>query len=143
MFNLLQRKTSNQQPQEPHTIPINSELPDKQYLYGEWFKGEQRRREWQDQVNKRHTLKSLDMAMDEMGDVNTTVNKGMGVKELGIIGAIILGALAFMRPDLLPTTGNNQPQQQAAGPTDSEYDVRFYNRNGELIDVPQRTRNEE
>lgn len=142
MLNLLQRKTSNPPPPlEPRQS--DPELPDKQYLYGEFLKGEQRRRNWQDQLHKKSTYKALDMAADEMGDVNTTVNKGMGVKELGIIGAIILGALAFMRPDLLPSTGNNQQQQQAAGPADSEYDVRFYNRNGELIDVPQRTSNEE
>jgi len=140
MLNLFRQRPSNQSVPPPQQPIQNSELPDKHYLWGEWLKGEERRRKWQDELHRRGTMKALDMAADEMGDVTTTVNKGMGVRELGMIGAIILGALAFMNSDkLLPNNnGNSNNSQQAAGPADTEYDVRFYNKDGELIDVPQR-----
>lgn len=82
---------------------------------------------------------SLDMPPGE-DDVDVRVNKGMGWKELAVIaGSILGGAWMLSGPAAitqLPIPSIQSPATQQPGPVDSEYEVRFYDKDGNPIDVP-------
>uniref|UniRef100_A0A6M3KW04 Uncharacterized protein n=1 Tax=viral metagenome TaxID=1070528 RepID=A0A6M3KW04_9ZZZZ len=101
-------------------------LPDKDHLYGNY----ERSLKWQDDLHRRATHKALDMA-DDMAFEQHVTRTGMGWKELAVIAAALLGggglaAYALRDPPLV--------QQQA--PLDSEYEVRFFDADGNPISVP-------
>lgn len=109
---------------------------DKDYPYRRWAKHE----DWKNSVHRRGVHKALDLA-DEMEfkqDIDNSRRSGMGWKELAVIGAMLLGGgtLGFLALDR-DTQQTQQPTQQTPPPLyDSEYEVRFYDRDGNPIDVP-------
>lgn len=110
---------------------------DKQALYGEYLD----RQRWKDKLYKRAAHKSLDIPEDDM---QINVNKGLGtVGALGIAGmaglpGAILAALLVMSKfggePSAPSAGSPPPSAQSL--QDSEYQVRFYDKDGNLIPVP-------
>lgn len=111
-----------------------SDIPDKQHLYGRYQKSE----DWRQQLQKKLTHKSLDIPEDDDVYVDNS-NKGMGWKELAVISGTLLGAGALYAysnstPQTPPTAV--APPAQPAGPVDSEYQIRFFDKDGNLIEVP-------
>lgn len=94
---------------------------DKGEQYGEFQKGE----DWQSRFGRKLAYKSVDMADDDM-DVNVQNTKsGIGWRELAV--AAVTGLVGF---------GMWQYAQPSEPPADSEYEVRFYDADGNPIDVP-------
>lgn len=108
----------------------NSEL--KKTLFGEWQRGQT----WRRNLEKTATYKALDIA--EAEDVNLSVNKSTGIGNVGLIGAVAAAGLgpAILGLALLFKGGSAAPPAAAPGPADANYSIRFYDRNGKLIDVP-------
>ena len=107
-------------------------LPDKDYLYGNWQERKNRRVDWLDKFGKSLAYKSQDMAEDEdlqITNANQTRN-GITWKELAVIAATLLGG-----GYLYQNSGNLSPTATIA-PTDSEYEVRFFDADGKPINVP-------
>lgn len=108
-----------------------SDIPDKQHLYGRYQKSE----DWRQQLQKKLTHKSLDIPVDDDVHVDNS-RKGMTWKELAVISGTLLGMgslYAYMnKPPQAPTA----PPAQPAGPVDSEYQIRFFDKDGNLIEVP-------
>ena len=77
---------------------------------------------------------SLDMPPGE-DDVNVQANRqiGMGWKELLVIGGLGLGGLTLFADREPP---QSTPPPPAASPADSEYEVRFFDRDGNPITIP-------
>lgn len=76
---------------------------------------------------------SLDMppADDDM-DVRVNKNQGITWKELAVVAAALLGGGALYNNW---NTGDQTPPA-ATSPADSEYEVRFYDADGNLIEIP-------
>jgi hypothetical protein len=111
----------------------------KKALYGRYQKSEDDRALFAKKV----AYKAADMALDD--EVNITSTK----TGIGTAGAIGIGAAAGL-PGIITALalifgGKDAPAPQApvqqAGPIDSEYEIRFFNDKGELIDVPRRPAN--
>lgn len=104
-----------------------SELPDKDFLYGVFQKTE----DWKDNLHRKLSHKALDIADDT--DVNVDNSRmGIGWKELLVLAGAGLGG--FYLYDRNQNQNPPSPPVQSA-PIDSEYDVRFYDASGNLIDV--------
>ena len=111
---------------------MNSELPDKQYLYGRYMDAE----DWRQKLHKKLTHKSLDIPEDD--DVHVDNSKtGLGWKELAVLGATIVAAsgIYIFSPSSKDTQTPVQPPAQQS-PIDSEYEVLFYDKDGNQITVP-------
>lgn len=73
---------------------------DKDFLYGRFEAGEQRKRDRQDEREKlalQVARKSLDMADDEVEPMDihanrTSINNGMGIKELVLVALLMAGS---------------------------------------------------
>lgn len=99
---------------------------DKRALYGE-NAAETRAR---NRFVRRLAYKSVDMPED---DTNINANKyGFGWKELAVIGGLVVGGLYLLR-DEPPAVS---PPPAATSPVNSEYDVLFYDADGNPIAVP-------
>lgn len=92
---------------------------------------------WRNNLARRATHKAL--GVDDMGDINA-VNTGFGWKELLILAAAaVAGIVAWQRTT---PNQNTEPAQTPAaapawpGPPDSEYEVRFFDADGNPIAVP-------
>jgi hypothetical protein len=67
-----------------------------------------------------------------------SVHNGFGWRELLVIGLLLLGGVggtAYMAQSQI----SKPDTPSAASPVDSEYEVRFYDANGNPIDVPHVT----
>lgn len=111
-----------------------------------------RNAKWRDDLARKTSHKAL--GVSDMGDITSSTKSGMGWKELAAIGATLLGVgglyqwakndttAAFTPPPASAPVSTDQPTpappQPAAGPVDSEYEIRFYDADGNLIDVPRR-----
>lgn len=108
--------------------------PDKQYLYGRFEAGEA----WKRQLHRKGAYKALDIADDDMGDIHAN-RIGMTWKELAAIAILVGGsvsATAYLMQSLsTPTPPPAASPTPAAGPSDSEYEVRFYDAEGRPIVV--------
>lgn len=103
-------------------------LPDKEFLYGKY----QEVRDWRTRLAKKLAHKSLDI--DDLDDVNVDQSiRGITWKEMGMIGLLVLGALALWQWN---SNTLNQSQRDPYGVDDSEYEVRFYDAQGNPISVP-------
>jgi hypothetical protein len=105
-------------------------IPDKEYMYGKF----QEREDWKDKLHRKLSHKALDIKDADDLNVDNSVHKhGMDWKSLAVIAATVLGG-GFLASNVF----NNNPVQPpgAVSPTDSEYDVRFYDAEGNLIDIP-------
>lgn len=85
---------------------------------------------WHDELSRRFTKRSLDIPDDEMNNVGNKT--GMGWKELAVIGALILGGGALSAHFL----GDKAAPPAVVAPVDSEYEVRFFDADGNPIKVP-------
>lgn len=108
---------------------------DKDYPYRRWAAADS----WRDKLYRRASHKALDIAEDM--DFNQQIDRsqsGMSWKELAVIAAALLGTaglgLHYFGTDKTETTTTNTTQP--AGPDDSAYTVKFFDRNGNPIDVP-------
>ena len=94
----------NSSPKSPAAISQPDNGPNNM-LWPRWG----RNADWRDNLEKRATHKALDIPED---DVNISVQKGMGWKELAIVGALA-GAAAWagslIHPNQTTTTTNNPP----------------------------------
>lgn len=117
---------------------LPSESPpevDKEEQYGEFMKQER----WKNRLSRKLAHKAVDIADDD--PMNNVGNKsGMGWKELAVIGAIVMGGLFVLRPSEQAT-----PPVPATAPTpavsvpDTEYEVRFFDEDGNRIPIEHRT----
>lgn len=107
----------------------NDTLPDKDYLYGEFQRGQR----WRDRLASKLAHKAVDIPEDE--DVNLNVQNGIGWKGLAVIAGALLGGGWLLKDTVAPP----QPPAPAVvpAPADSEYEVRFYDASGNVIDVPR------
>lgn len=111
---------------------MDNSLPDKEYLYGRY----QRTADWRDRLHRKLAHKSLDIGDDDEMQV-TNANQssvGMGWKELAVVAAATLGGIALWQNSTTPQVPTPNPISQ---PADSEYEVRFYDADGNLIDIPR------
>jgi len=108
----------------------NNEIPDKDYLYGKF----QKSHDWRDKLHRLLAHKSLDIGLDDDMHVdNSRTHLGITWKELAVVGGLILGAFY-----LYGQWNIQAPQQSPAvgtPPVDSEYEVRFFDAEGNPIDV--------
>lgn len=93
---------------------------------------------WKTQKEKTHNLylkaahKALDIPEDDMN-----INVKKGISTAAFLGAMFLtGGLATGIPLLMNFL--QQPTVSQQKPIDSEYEVRHYNMDGELIKIPQK-----
>ena len=107
----------------------NKGTPDKDYLYGRFEAGEA----WKRRLHRKGAYKALDMADDDMGDIHAN-RIGMTWKELAVVAALLGGSVAGTA---WFTGGEGKPSASpaAASPADSEYEVRFYDADGNPIRV--------
>lgn len=94
--------------------------------------------DWVEQLQKKATHKALDIPDDDMQIVNaskTTNGAGSGA----IMAAALAGGIpaAVLAAALGLSAMKNTPPTTPTGPTDSAYDVLFYDKDGKLIDVPR------
>jgi hypothetical protein len=115
--------------------PVNQDAA----FFPEWLANSQ----WRDRLSRKATHKALDIPDGD--DMNiTTGMSGKAVAAiaaacgLGPVGAIVaMGLLnAADSPDPATPVVQPPPAVVAPDPADSEYDVRFYDADGNLIDVP-------
>lgn len=116
-------------------MSTGNELPDKNYLYGEF----QRTQRWRDKLARKLAHKSLDIGdEDEMNVAN--VRTGIGWKELAVLAATGLGGL-WLYNEGQGKSDPSPPPAAAASPVDSEYEVRFFDAKGNPIYLPQHNPN--
>ena len=109
-----------------------SELPNKDQLYGRYQEAEN----WRHKLHRKVAHKSLDIPEDDDVYVDNS-SKGMGWKELAVIAGSVLGGLGIYAYASNQQQPVQQPvQQPAPSVTDSEYEVRFYDQYGNMIEVP-------
>lgn len=107
---------------------------DKHEQYGNY----QRAKDWRDTLWKNVCHKSLDIAEEDMGDLNapktTTIQNGIGWRELATAGALGLGGwwLAAGGPPTadrpLPTSTTHDIQQSTRTTEVQELELRFFQR---------------
>lgn len=114
---------------------------DRRAMSPVWY----RNQEWRDELHRRLTHKALDIPEgEEMNVDNSRHGLGtlgtMGVAAVaglpGLAAAGILGLSMLGQPAAQPPAPAPQPLP-ISQPADSEYEVRFYNSKGELIEVPR------
>lgn len=91
---------------------------------------------WKDQLHRKASHKALGIPEGEdlqVTNANQSQN-GLGWKELAVIGATALGGGALYNNWNWGLGRDNPPA--ATSPVDSEYEVRFYDANGNLIEIP-------
>lgn len=95
-----------------------------------------RNQEWREELSRKAAHKSLDIPEDEMNIINTKTGIGtwgaMGIAAAaGLPGLAAAGVLAFA---LLKDRDDAPPASMDVG--DSEYEVLFYDRDGNPISIP-------
>ncbi len=104
----------------------------KDALYRDYNQG----RRWQHELHKQAVHKALDIAPDDDVHISQKTT-GLGWKELAIIIAgLVATGWFFQRPVAAPPLSS----PTTTSPADSEYDIRFYDQDGNLIDVPHVSR---
>jgi hypothetical protein len=99
---------------------------DKQSLYGRYNESE----DWRTKLHKKLAHKSLDIPLDDDMNINQT-KTGMTWKELAIIAAAGIGG------GYVYTNERDADPPVVQQPVDSEYEIRFYDSSGNLIDIPK------
>jgi len=110
---------------------------DKGFLYGVYQRGA----DWRDRLHKKLAHKALDIYdEDEMNVDNSRRVQGLGWRELLVL---LLAGGGFYWLWLNQTHQTHQPSPMpsapaaaAAAPVDSEYEVRFYDAEGNPISIP-------
>ena len=96
----------------------------KDALYGKY----QATEDWKARLHRRAAHKALDIGDDDMNISPKTTINGLGWKEMLVMALV---GLAFYFGSQSPVA----TQQQS--PIDSEYEVRFYDKDGNPIEIPQ------
>jgi hypothetical protein len=111
--------------------PSAGESSLKDALYRDYNQG----KSWQQKLHREAVHKALDIAPEDDVHISQKTS-GLGWRELAII---VLGMVAGTA-----ATGwffsQTAPHAHNALPVDTEYDVRFYDKDGRLIDVPHISR---
>ena len=103
---------------------------DKDKLYGKYQEGEDKKRN----LFLKTAHKALDIPQDDMNISPTTVTTtGIGWKELLVMAARGLGGYGISQMNNITTVA-----PQTASPADSEYQVLFYDKDGNQIEVPRK-----
>ncbi|MCG8586531.1 MAG: hypothetical protein MI757_17615, partial [Pirellulales bacterium] len=97
----------------------------KDVLYRDYNRG----KAWQQRLHREAVHKALDIAPEDDVHISQKTS-GLGWRELALI---ILGMVAATAASGWFFSQSAKPP---APPTDSEYNVRFYDKDGKLIDVP-------
>ena len=103
---------------------------DKQEHYGD-FRDAAKRRE---KLYMKAVHKSLDLP-EEMGDINANRTG------IGALGAVLIALAAGLGPTVLGAymlLREMKPASSSPAPADSEYDVRFFDKDGNPITIPQK-----
>lgn len=120
-----------------------SDAIDKEKLYGKFQAGEDDRRARDKKLFNRAVHKALDIAVED--DVNiTSTHTKTGIGTWGVVGIALSAALPALIGAcvacyvLMKHPAPSGPQSQAPPFTvpDSEYDVLFYDKDGNQISVP-------
>lgn len=108
-------------------------VPDKDYLYGQY----QKVADWKHDLQKKATYKALDVADDEM-DFRQNIQRiqGLGWKELLVIIVGCLAAWGLWQFNTSPPPLTPSPSQPESSVPDSEYEVRFFDAEGNPIQIP-------
>lgn len=106
--------------------------PNKDHLYGRY----QQHEDWRDGLHRRVAHKSLDIP--ELEDVHVNNSRtGLGWKELLAVGAIVAGVPWAASLLHIGEKASSQPEiQNPSFPADSEYEVLFFDKDGNRINVP-------
>ncbi|KKM65698.1 hypothetical protein LCGC14_1488680 [marine sediment metagenome] len=83
---------------------------------------------WRDNLARAAAYKSLGLP-----DSGTNIQTGLDWKGLAVIVAALLGGGWLVKDALQPSA----PPPAPTSPADSEYEVRFYDSQGQVIDVPR------
>lgn len=113
---------------------------DKQALYGKY----QESQDWKSKLYRAAAHKALDIADDDMSisnRTNSTNQTGLGAAGAIALAAVagslpVVGALATYLLLTPPKPALPAAPPPASAPADSEYSVRFFDKDGNLIDVP-------
>lgn len=118
---------------------------DKDQHYG-WWRETQK---WKDRLSRKMAHKSLDIPDDDMNITNTTNKTGVGIG--GLLGVAAMAGIPGIGVALYALHMLNQAKPPEAppvqtpvvvappvqpGPADSDYVVRFWDKDGNPIDVP-------
>jgi len=115
---------------------------DKRALWGWWAKNADNR----EKLDMKVAHKALDIPEDN--EVNVSTTTGMSWKELAVIAASMIGGFAVYnnitnpetpeQPIVIQQPAPQQPQvvQPIQQPIDSEYVIRFFDAEGNEIEVP-------
>lgn len=96
---------------------------------GEQLSASEKRATWRSNLAKKATYKALEIPLED--GIGVSVVNGLGWKEIAAIGAISLGFLFGLRSlDTQPAT--------VAPVSDSEYEVRFYDADGNRLPIDHR-----
>lgn len=114
--------------------PVNQ----NETFYAEWLANSR----WRDRLSRKATHKALDIPDDDMQITTGLSGKAVAAIAaacgLGPVGAIVaMGLLNSSDSPAEPAPEPKQPPAEVApAPADTEYDVRFYDADGNLIPVP-------
>lgn len=110
---------------------------DKDKLYGDFREFEKKKQKlWMKSVHK-----ALDVAEDDV-QFNQSVKNGMGWKELAVIAAMVMSGVGLTGAIVSQMSQQPQAPPVVTAPVspgdlaDTEYEVRFYDKDGNPIDVP-------
>ena len=113
----------------------------KEGLYGTFNDWLRKKLGWQDRLYKYASHKALDIPVDEMGDINAN-RIGIGAVGVAAIAAAVgippVALAAFLLWSQMDDKGDPSPipEPPAVVVPDTEYEVRFYDRDGNPIVVP-------
>ena len=99
----------------------------KDVLYRDYNQG----KTWQQRLHREAVHKALDIAPEDDVHISQKTS-GLGWRELAIIVAGMVSGIAASGWLL----SKAPPLPHSVAPADSEYDVRFYDKDGRLIEVP-------
>ncbi len=113
---------------------------DKEALYGNFDRSMERKQK----LEAKMIHKAMDLPVDD--DVHINTNNGLSNKSLALIlaGIITAGALPLIVQHLKsPVKQSETIFPVTAPPVDSSYSVLFYNKDQELINIPQKEQDTE
>lgn len=124
-------------------MTTSSEKNLNEHLYSLWTENAR----WNDDVARQATCKALDIP-DTKGMEIKTERNGIGAWGLiGVAAAAGLGPVGMMGLSLLSDMNQSQPTPVVptpppiVQPDDSDYEIRFFDSEGSLIEIPQHSPN--
>lgn len=119
----------------------NNSQSDNDNLWSEWLRSSR----WQSDLARKATHKALDIP-DEDVEINAqrigmsaggvaAIAAAAGLGPIGMVGLGLMSGLFNHQPPAAVTP----PPAEQSQPQDSEYDIRFFDSDGKLIEVPQHT----